>query len=255
YYYAVATNMCGADTTNNTSGKHIVGPTCTPSTVATGCATSGADVRVASAGTVTYGASGGAITANTTIINNNGITQEWSDNVRASNCASRSTWTGVTNSMSDCRNATNNFSGHYFTWCFVNRYATTLCPSGFRVPTCQDFIDLDIALGGTGHPRWTGGTGDNDPASVPSSDKTIEAQVEWYLGASGDGNTAVNNGGTWGGSRFSALASNLTGASSNYWSSSQSSGTTAFRLYLLASRVNPQSEANKLNGFALRCVR
>ncbi|MCL2027150.1 MAG: fibrobacter succinogenes major paralogous domain-containing protein [Bacteroidales bacterium] len=258
YYYAVATDRCGRTvTTTNTSGKHIVVPACTPWVGADGCATSGTDVRVTAPGTITW--SGNAnIETQTWPISGNGIMQVWSGNVRTSTCNARSTWgTDVTNAMSDCCGPTNGFNGDYFTWCFVMRYAATLCPPPWRVPTCQDFINLDIALGGTGYNRWAGGTGDADPASVPSSDKTIEAQIEWYLGASGDGNAAVNNGGTWGGSRFTAFSNDLTSVGSYYWSSSQflSFGMRAFFMSLTASNVQPRLNGLRNSGFALRCVR
>jgi hypothetical protein len=43
----------------------------------------------------------------------------------------------------DCRNATNGFNGNYFSWCAVTRFADQLCPDGWRVPTVQDFENLD----------------------------------------------------------------------------------------------------------------
>ncbi|MCL2027032.1 MAG: hypothetical protein FWG79_00935 [Bacteroidales bacterium] len=252
YYYAVATDRCGSTaTTSNTSGKHIVVPACpgTPGDLSL-CA---GENYVPDIGAVSWGGSPN-IETHARTISGNGITQRWSGSVSTVTCNSRSTFTmnGIT---TDCRNATNGFDGDYFNFCFMIRYQGQLCPGDWRVPTCQDFVNLDVALGGTGHNRWADGTGNADPASVPSNDKTIEAQVAWYIGDTGSGNPATNNGGTWGGSRFTASQGDLTDATSRYWSSSESSATYGFRLSLTASYVGPHNSLAKSGGFALRCVR
>ncbi|MCL2027707.1 MAG: hypothetical protein FWG79_04370 [Bacteroidales bacterium] len=244
---------CGASAA--TSGDITVTipiPTCigTPGnlTLCTGA------INVASPGTVSWQGSTNIETYARTI-SGNGITQVWSGFVTTSNCNNRAIFTS-NSTVTDCRNSINGFSGDYFNFCFVLRHAAALCPSPWRVPTCQDFIHLDVALGGTGYNRQAGGTGNADPASVPSSDKTIEAQIEWYIGATGSGNPASNNiESTWGGSRFTAYTDDLTHVSSRHWSSSQSSGTNAFSLGLSTFSLNPQNTNGKTNGFALRCVR
>ncbi|MCL2028479.1 MAG: fibrobacter succinogenes major paralogous domain-containing protein [Bacteroidales bacterium] len=252
YYYAVAIDRCGnTATTSNTSGKHIVVPAC-PGTPGNLSLCTGVQ-NVASPGTVSWQGSTN-IETHARTISGNGITQRWSGVVTTSNCSSRATFT-ANNTVTDCRNSINGFSGNYFNFCFVIRYQDQLCPAPWRVPVCQDFVNLDVALGGTGHNRWLNGTGNADPASVPSSDKTIEAQIEWYIGGAGSGDIAVNNGGIWGGSRFAAIATNLSVGGSNYWSSSQNSGTNAFHLRLNPSAVYPQNNIEKYYGLALRCVR
>ncbi|MCL2028454.1 MAG: hypothetical protein FWG79_08230, partial [Bacteroidales bacterium] len=204
YYYAVATNICGNTATANTSGKHTVTipiPTCTGTpgnlTLCIGA------INVASPGTVSWQGSTN-IEEYARTISGNGITQVWSGVVTASNCNSRAIFTSG-NTVTDCRNSTNGFSGDYFNFCLVLRHAATLCPSPWRVPTCQDFIELDVALGGNGIDR-SGEAGTVN--EVPIAD-----QVEWYIGATGSGNPASNNiESTWGGSRFTAVASGLTNA-------------------------------------------
>jgi uncharacterized protein (TIGR02145 family) len=83
--------------------------------------------------------------------------QEWSDVVLASGCK-KSTYHGgsmcgvscdtVWFFYADCRQNTG--YGDLFSWQAVNDYKDELCPDGWRVPEMQDFINLDIALGGTG---------------------------------------------------------------------------------------------------------
>ncbi|MCL2028473.1 MAG: hypothetical protein FWG79_08325 [Bacteroidales bacterium] len=246
YYYAVATNSCGT-ATSNVSGRHTVvtpPPTCTPWVGANGCNDAALTFTL---GTPTF------VTNTTWPISGNGITQVWSDAVIAPGCekgtiANNNAYASNA-AVADCRQAREpnvGFLGHYFSWCMVVRFADQLCPDDWRVPTCQDFINLDIALGGNGTNRTTTVNG-----------VTIANQVAWYTAASGGGGgaSAIHTGGTWGGSRFTARASGLTNANSYYWSSSQSSGTDAFTLYLTASYVGPQSNNSKNYGFALRCVR
>jgi len=51
--------------------------------------------------------------------------------------------------QSDCRRSqTSDRKGDYFSWCAVVRYADSLCPptGGWRVPTAEDFCELDQAL-------------------------------------------------------------------------------------------------------------
>jgi uncharacterized protein (TIGR02145 family) len=166
------------------------------------------------------------------VISSGGINQIWSDVVIATGCDKTDFNSPNTSPyLSDCRNAVGgdqNFHGHYFSWCAVVRYAASLCPAPWRVPTNQDFVDLHTALG-----------------SPNNSDGT-------YTATSG---TGIPTGGIWGGSRFTALATILTAESSFYWSSTESSATQAWSLAFDATNVLPQGASNKAIGFALRCVR
>ncbi|MCL2026965.1 MAG: hypothetical protein FWG79_00600, partial [Bacteroidales bacterium] len=198
--------------------------------------------NVAAPGTVSWGGVNN-INTNARTISGNGITQQWSGVVTTTNC-NKATYTSD-NTVTDCRRPTNGFNGHYFNFCFVIRHAATLCPSPWRVPTCQDFVNLDVALGGNGNNRNTTVNG-----------HTITTQVAWYIGTTGDGDAAQNNvGSTWGGTRFTANTSDLTIAHSDYWSSSENSATNAFYLTLLESYIYPRDNTTKSFGFALRCVR
>ena len=189
----------------------------------------------------------GFATLNTWHISGNGIIQEWSDAVTATECAplNRLPNGGVIgNWNADCRNSQGNanFGGHYFTWCAVARFADILCPpaQGWRVPTCADFVDLDIALGGNGQNR---GAGENTPLGIVTLG---------YVGTS----AANSPQSRWGGARFTGWAFNQAGAWSYYWSQTPfGDGTGAHSLLFGAAGVNPQLADGKGNGFAVRCVR
>jgi uncharacterized protein (TIGR02145 family) len=167
--------------------------------------------------------------------------QEWSDAVTAPGCAKGNS-TGNNAyandaTVADCRQAINGFKGHYFSWCMVMRYAEQLCPGDWRVPTKDDFIALDLALGGNG-----------------TNGQVVSARPTAYMPTTGSG-TAAQQGGIWGGSRFTADASRLPNGGARYWSSTERNGTSAYSLYFSASSISPQFNYNKYYGFALRCVR
>ena len=78
-------------------------------------------------------------------------TQTWSDAVVASGAVNKTTYAGGSSGdyKADWR-SNPGYSGSLFSWEAVNQYKTRLCPAPWRVPTKQDFIDLDVALGGNG---------------------------------------------------------------------------------------------------------
>jgi hypothetical protein len=85
--------------------------------------------------------------------------QTWSDAVTTTSCREKTTYDGTKTAYNhnakynghnaDCRSNPEQ-KGDLFSWCAVIRFATFLCPSPWRVPTADDFRELDIALGGTG---------------------------------------------------------------------------------------------------------
>jgi len=108
------------------------------------------------ANTPNWGQSLGTVsfhTNNEWVIEGNGFTQIWSDAVTATSCQkttySYGTWASLD---ADCR-SNPGFPGDFFSWCAVVRFSEQLCPYPWRVPTQQDFINLDIALGGSGENR------------------------------------------------------------------------------------------------------
>ncbi|MCL2028553.1 MAG: fibrobacter succinogenes major paralogous domain-containing protein [Bacteroidales bacterium] len=235
YYYAVATNSCGNIATN-VSGKHVIGPACNSYVGATGVASCTGTTGVAP-GTVYWGGSTN-INANARTISGNGITQVWSGAVTTTGCDKTGFTAGNVNA--DCRNSTNGSWVHYFNWCYVMRHATTLCPSPWRVPTCQDFVNLDVAMGGTGIGRSLAN-------NATSNGWTGTNSTEKYTG------TAT---GTWGGARWTQHATDFTTSlASSYWSSSESSATHAFRIAYSQSAIVYDNITKNITGYALRCVR
>jgi uncharacterized protein (TIGR02145 family) len=77
--------------------------------------------------------------------------QIWSDAVTATVC-DKTTYAGGTpnNFNADCR-SNPDYPGDLFSWCAIMRFAAIFCPTPWRIPTIQDFRELDIALGGTGN--------------------------------------------------------------------------------------------------------
>ncbi len=97
--------------------------------------------------------------------------QQWSDVVMAERCA-KQTFSSIDNpaaqsgdpylDVADCKDNIHEGHdyGHLFSWPAVYRFQSELCPDGWRVPTREDFYDLDISFGGTGEHTY------NPPASV-----------------------------------------------------------------------------------------
>jgi uncharacterized protein (TIGR02145 family) len=78
------------------------------------------------------------------------ISQTWSDEIHVPACNKTDITFGNSESpTSDCMKVAH-CDSYYYTWTYVNQNAKTLCPDPWRVPTETDFINLDIALGGTG---------------------------------------------------------------------------------------------------------
>jgi len=163
-------------------------------------------------------------------ITGNGITQIWSDAVTATNCQ-KTTFAGGLggNFNADCR-SNPSFPGDFFSWCAVVRFMDELCPSPWRVPTQQDFIDLDIAMGGTGNNRM-------DLNFVNANYITL-----W--------------GGAFGGLSLSNGALTVQGNRGLYWSQAEGDATNGSNLdFRTFGELCPQCGDNKGNGFSLRCVR
>jgi len=181
-----------------------------------------------------WGNSLGTVTRGTQewTISGNGITQIWSDAVTASGCQ-KTTFNGGTwdppNFNADCR-SNPGFPGDLFSWCAVIRFQDQLCPAPWRVPTREDFRDLDIAMGGTGNSR-------TDLDFVNSNYIT-----RW--------------GGAFGGNcHFDGTLWNQ-GSWASYWSQTENDATYGRHLSFNSNGIiYPQDWSRKNDGFSLRCVR
>ena len=183
---------------------------------------------------------------------------EWSDVVISDQCAAEdSEWNPAdhggalaTGFMTHCRQSADGL-GHGFTWCAVMRFHDILCPGDWRVPVAQDFINLDIALGGEGLNVNSGNT--------PSVDDRLTQRFvpDWGLNPIGSWNPLALMG--MGDGYFQN-----TGISGFYWSMTEVNDASgrAFNLVLpnpasptTMRTINPVATHGKGNPAALRCVR
>lgn len=160
-------------------------------------------------------------------------TQTWSDAIVATRCKKDDFYGGtygVTVYEADC--AQNEPYGDMFSWLAVETYKNVICADGWRLPTQQDFVDLDIAMGGDGENR-------------------AFQDVSPYL---------TQWGGEFGG-YFWYFQDNLersyVGSYGSYWADGESSETQGFALQFGDSRnyITPRAQPDKYNGFNVRCVR
>jgi uncharacterized protein (TIGR02145 family) len=157
--------------------------------------------------------------------------QEWSDVVIAENCQ-KETYNGGTdipvNFNADCRkNATD--LGDLFSWCAVVRFEKQLCPKGWRVPTVNDFIQFDEALGGEGERRKM----------------EVEIIVEF--------NILGNSYGGWCDSEGNLKDQ---GFGAFYWTATESKPGKGSRMnFFKDGYSSPQGWDSKALGHAVRCVR
>jgi hypothetical protein len=154
--------------------------------------------------------------------------QTWSDVVNVPEC-DNDAFTN-SNSVAYCRSlTTDEGKWYYYNWPYVNAKKNTLCPSPWRVPTAADFINLDIALGGTG---------DNREGAV----SWINATYVDVWGASWSGNANADGGNV--------------GLTLEFQTSSQTlDGESSFSLTMnRLGEVIPHWPSAKLWGYPVRCV-
>ena len=163
---------------------------------------------------------------------NGALAQEWSDAVQTDSCSHKTTFDGgdyMTSSYNvDCR-SNPNYKGDLFSWRAVAE-VEGICPDGWRVPTTEDFQNLDKLLGGTGDNHYDGTT----------------TQVDKYINTWG---------GAYGGRCYSDGSLTNQGLRGVYWSQSESSAANGFRMdFTTDGIVTPQFWNPKDSGFSLRCV-
>jgi len=178
-----------------------------------------------------------------------GFKQIWSDAVTAKACQKPvfdgGYWDSrefnaalsTSNFNADCR-SNPNFPGDLFSWCAVIRFADQLCPYPWRVPTQQDFIRLDMAMGGTGLNRHL----KTSPVATPEF--VAKTYVKLWGGRFGGRSTyygTLYNYDSWGGS----------------WSQTiLLEGSKAFSLgFNVNGHIGPRGFGTKNNGRPLRCVK
>ncbi len=166
--------------------------------------------------------------------------QMWSDVVLASGC-SKTTYDGGAYDTynpqnayyrADCRMNEKWEYGDLFSWEAVAQYGNRLCPDGWRVPTRQEFIALDKALGGTGAVQY-------DAGAIISKYRNDWGSL--YGGVADSGNNgALNN----------------QERCATYWSQSEFNDDNAHRLvFCIGGELGPDNVAGKSFGMTLRCVK
>jgi uncharacterized protein (TIGR02145 family) len=267
----------------------------TPTVAATGqvafATNNPAGNNTANLGTITWGTPANT-NINTNSVNipaaNGGPAQTWSGAVFVQACAignsaNNNAYTDATVSRAsvndgvarahyhtECRQSARSWNGRagsttgdLFSWCFVMRYAEQLCPAPWRVPTREDFLDLDQNLGGNrqnrslltnhaGDPRVTAPWGSNGWSQTQINN--VLHQLTLPSGPTTD-NRNAQTGGLWGGARWTGWSGNILTGRSSYWSSSSQSPTDAFNLNYNTTNVWPQNWNSKAIGLTLRCVR
>ena len=174
------------------------------------------------------------VTDKTWKITGNGITQEWSDAVQTTDCRNKTTFNGGNSTSGfniDCRSNPGQ-KGDLFSWRAVAE-VKNICPEGWRVPTRQDFIDLDIAMGGPGL---------NRPDNETNSQFVNENYISRWGGAFGGYCTSDGT--------ITAL-----GSCANYWSKSENEDLGGRLYFSVDGLITPQRWGSKYYGFPLRCIR
>jgi uncharacterized protein (TIGR02145 family) len=120
----------------------------------------------------------------------------------------------------------------YYNWTYVSENLNTLCPSSWHVPTMEDFVSLDIALGGDGKNR-------------PADASWITSQYLEYWGAyTFFGYTRLPN-------TMSDLGTHML-----YWTTTTIPGTSSsYCLDLRTSTVMPLKTDTWAFAYPVRCVR
>lgn len=171
--------------------------------------------------------------------------QEWSDVVLASG-ANKSTYTGFAQNEIFIPDAIRDGEfGDLFSWQAVTEFGGSMCPSPWRVPAMEDFVALDIALGGSGQPQVTT-VGNRE-------DRYID---EWGLQWAGHAFSMIVGGGTENG------GGNNMGNGAGYWSMTEIGGNSSYALHLADNTetnpeysINPVANTIKRYGYLVRCVR
>lgn len=164
--------------------------------------------------------------------------QMWSDTVMATGCIKESFDGGSAgNYKADCRsNSLEGIKyGDLFSWTAIDIYADRLCPDEWSVPTAEDHLELDKALGGTG----------GYVESTQHRDKYLNLWGGHYGGC-----MDISPGGQ---SRYQQ------GQQHYSWSRTYTNESNATRLWFTnatyKSAVFPVSSAPKEGGALLRCVK
>ena len=165
--------------------------------------------------------------------------QTWSDAVMAVRCRKDDYHGGVglwttPEYRIDCRQ--NEGYGDWFSWRAVDTYKAQLCPDGWRVPTSEDFKNLDIAMGGSGEGRSFDGA-------------FIQRYIDEWGGEMG--------GYVWVHYQTQEVTPAYVGEYGFYWTQVEEDDNRAkaFQFGDKTALVLPEGGSDKYNGGTIRCVK
>ena len=123
--------------------------------------------------------------------------------------------------------------------------ARQLCPTGWHVPTDDDWLALTNYLVGV---EFAGGK--------MKTTGTVEASTGFFLSPNADASNSSGFSAIPGGGRYSAGIFNLIGAQACWWSSTAGSATNSWDRYLLYNFGSAyRGSGAKQFGFSVRCLR
>ncbi len=207
---------------------------CSGTCQATGCGSgNGSSITNCSTTNITF--TSGFVSTQTWVVGS----QTWSAPVTATYCRKTNYNGGSFGAYAtDCRanngtsTAINATYGDLFSWCMVAKFATTICPPGWHVPTTDEFCTLDKTLNSRSN-------------CLERSDATSFARYISY---------------SWGG-QYSGRTHDSSllyqGTDVNYWSRSEYSADYGYDFYLYNGNnlLAPQGDGIKNAGLALRCIK
>jgi uncharacterized protein (TIGR02145 family) len=149
-------------------------------------------------------------------------------------------------------NSNCNKYGRLYTW----NAAKTACPSGWHLPTVQEWDNLSQAAGGVRKSEKIDGIG--DVFYWDGAGKHLKASSGWsdYQGASGNGTDDFGFSALPGGSRYTGGSFGYAGYFGIWWTSTEDGSGDAYyrRMYDNYDNVN-EDASSKEGGLSVRCVR
>jgi len=128
--------------------------------------------------------------------------------------------------------------GMLYDWATANK----VCPTGWHLPSRQEWVDLAKAAGGTG-----------DYGTDGTAGKALKSTSGWYN--NGNGTDSLGFSALPGGYRGSDGGFYYAGSSGNWWTATEGSSDNAYRWYMYYDNgIVREGNDNKICGFSVRCV-
>ena len=136
--------------------------------------------------------------------------------------------------------------GRLYNWHAVND-SRGLCPVGWHVPSDENWITMEMALGMS--------EAEANQTGLRGADQGTQMKTDygWYAGGNGTNSSGFS--GLPGGDRTDSGGFNNTGYYGYWWSSSPSSTDAWFRVLFIENENVGRFSSSPLLGFSVRCVR